>query len=394
MQSNSSDEESRGTMSGDPTYILLPITVLYSLIFVAGLFGNISTCVVISRNKHMHTATNYYLFSLAISDLLLLLSGMPPEVYLLWVKTYVFGETFCILTGFAAETCANATVLTITAFTVERYVAICHPFLSQTVSKLSRAVKSVIVIWLAALFLAVPQAIQFGVVRIVSKMPNSTVSEEALHCTLVNTRPWLKYSFQISTLVFFVAPMSLITGLYLLIGVKLRRSRLIKRPHSDIGAQKRVIRMLVAVVVCFFICWAPFHAQRLLAVHAAQKEPSSALVAVYKALTHVSGVLYYLSTTVNPLLYNIMSRKFREAFKNTLAHLCGKGRVTNGPMRTYSVLSRANTQLVRADDDKRKLRQSAPLPATISNSSLQDAGVQEEYSGAELASYMGQLNTR
>ncbi|KAF3423485.1 hypothetical protein E2986_10614 [Frieseomelitta varia] len=29
----------------------------------------------------------------------------------------------------------------------------------------------------------------------------------------------------------------------------------------------------------------------------------------------MSGVFYYLSTTVNPLLYNIMSNKFREAFK-------------------------------------------------------------------------------
>lgn len=72
----------------------------------------------------------------------------------------------------------------------------------------------------------------------------------------------------------------------------------------------------VAVVVAFFICWAPFHAQRLLAVHAKNTtEPKDALVIVYTILTYTSGVFYYLSTTVNPLLYNIMSNKFREAFK-------------------------------------------------------------------------------
>lgn len=32
-------------------------------------------------------------------------------------------------------------------------------------------------------------------------------------------------------------------------------------------------------------------------------------------MTYISGVLYYLSTCINPLLYNIMSNKFREAFK-------------------------------------------------------------------------------
>lgn len=54
---------------------LITLTVCYSLIFVAGILGNLITCFVISRNKFMHTATNYYLFNLAISDLILLLSG-------------------------------------------------------------------------------------------------------------------------------------------------------------------------------------------------------------------------------------------------------------------------------------------------------------------------------
>jgi hypothetical protein len=123
----------------DPLYILIPITAIYAVILLTGLVGNVSTCVVIARNKHMHTATNYYLFSLAISDLLLLVSGLPQEMYFIWWRVYpdVLGEKVCILQGFAAETSANATVLTITAFTVERYVAICHPFQSHAFSKVS-----------------------------------------------------------------------------------------------------------------------------------------------------------------------------------------------------------------------------------------------------------------
>ena len=125
----------------DPLYILVPITVIYAVILLTGLVGNVSTCVVIARNKHMHTATNYYLFSLAVSDLLLLVSGLPQEMYYIWWRGYpeMLGEAVCIIQGFAAETSANATVLTITAFTVERYVAICHPFQSHTFSKVSVA---------------------------------------------------------------------------------------------------------------------------------------------------------------------------------------------------------------------------------------------------------------
>lgn len=105
----------------DSLYIVLPITVIYIVIFFTGLIGNISTCVVIARNKSMHTATNYYLFSLAVSDLLLLVFGLPPEMYYIWSHfPYIFGEAFCVIQSFASETSANATVLTITAFTIER----------------------------------------------------------------------------------------------------------------------------------------------------------------------------------------------------------------------------------------------------------------------------------
>ncbi|KAF4520403.1 hypothetical protein B566_EDAN003971 [Ephemera danica] len=83
-------------------------------------------------------------------------------------------------------------------FTVERYVAICHPLRSHTLSRLSRAVKLVLGIWVAALLLAVPQAIQFGIVT-----PNITTGgEELSQCT--TKRVIVQHAFEISTFVFFV----------------------------------------------------------------------------------------------------------------------------------------------------------------------------------------------
>lgn len=35
----------------------------------------------------------------------------------------------------------------------------------------------------------------------------------------------------------------------------------------------------------------------------------------YVILNQCSGILYFLSTCINPLLYNLMSHKFRENFK-------------------------------------------------------------------------------
>ncbi|XP_026482585.1 pyrokinin-1 receptor-like [Ctenocephalides felis] len=236
----------RGSIS-----IVITITVIYLIIFLTGIVGNISTCVVISKNKSMHTVTNYYLFSLAVSDLLLLISGVPLEVHKLWYPyRFGFGEHVCIIQGLFAETSANATVLTITAFTIERYVAICHPFLSHAASsKLSRAIRYIAVIWLLALGLAIPQAMQFGVVLEYNGMTQCTFKREVV-----------EYAFEVSGFVFFVGPMTVITVLYACIGVKLRRSRLVRSDNGGNastnsgknslnkfrvnGSQTKVIRML------------------------------------------------------------------------------------------------------------------------------------------------------
>lgn len=56
--------------------ILIILTVIYAIIFVLGVVGNTVTCLVIAKNRSMQTAVNFYLFSLAISDLFLLILGL------------------------------------------------------------------------------------------------------------------------------------------------------------------------------------------------------------------------------------------------------------------------------------------------------------------------------
>jgi len=39
------------------------------------------------------------------------------------------------------------------------------------------------------------------------------------------------------------------------------------------------------------------------------------MLQIYEIMTYISGILYYVSTTINPILYHTMSLKFRDAFK-------------------------------------------------------------------------------
>ena len=58
-----------------PLTTIIPISVVYSIIFIVGVLGNVSTICVILKNKYMHTPTNVYLANLALSDLLTHLVG-------------------------------------------------------------------------------------------------------------------------------------------------------------------------------------------------------------------------------------------------------------------------------------------------------------------------------
>ncbi|KAL8585517.1 hypothetical protein ACOMHN_051402 [Nucella lapillus] len=76
----------------------------------------------------------------------------------------------------------------------------------------------------------------------------------------------------------------------------------------------------VAVTVAFIICWAPFHTQRLMVLYVHSWTPD--MLAAQSHIFYVSGVLYFVSSTVNPILYNVISRRYRVAFKQTICGPC------------------------------------------------------------------------
>lgn len=210
---------------------VVPITVAYCFIFIAGIGGNIATCAVIVRNKYMHTATNYYLFNLAIADLLVLILGLPIELYSFWsAYPWVFGEAFCVLRNMAAETSTNAAILTITAFTIERYVAICHPMRAQRMSSLSRAIRVIVIVWLVATVCSFPQAVQFGLIYVTDS--SGKPIEESVTCNLIPGHR-IKHTFELATFLFFFAPMAIITGMYALMAMAIRRSTLSRSGSSS-----------------------------------------------------------------------------------------------------------------------------------------------------------------
>ena len=91
-------------------------------------------------------------------------------------------------------------------------------------------------------------------------------------------------------------------------------------PERNRAAKIRVIRMLFAVVVEYFICWTPLYV-----VQTWKSFHSPSLTQHFSNLTlSLVFMLAYVSSACNPVTYCLMNKNFRQSFRNVLSccHCC------------------------------------------------------------------------
>lgn len=84
-------------------------------------------------------------------------------------------------------------------------------------------------------------------------------------------------------------------------------------------------------MVVFGLCWAPFHVDRMLWRY---MDPY-----FYEHVHIISGVCFYLSSAINPVLYNLMSTRFREMFSHITCYSKRRPTPSSLKMTQRSILS-------------------------------------------------------
>ncbi|XP_002666717.1 growth hormone secretagogue receptor type 1 [Danio rerio] len=317
-----------------PVPILTGITVTCSFLFLVGIAGNLLTILVVTKYKDMRTTTNLYLCSMALSDLLIFLC-MPLDLYRVWrYRPWNFGDELCKLFQFVSESCTYSTILNITALSVERYFAICFPLRAKVIVTRGRVKGVILLLWTVALCSAGPIFILVGV-----EHENGTNAWETNECkaTEYAIRSGLLTMMVWVSSVFFFLPVLCLTVLYSLIGRRLWRRK--ENPVGPISSRdksnKQTVKMLAVVVLAFVLCWLPFHVGRYL-VSKSSEANSPVISQISEYCNLVSFVLFYLSAAINPILYNIMSKKFRSA-------ACKLFRVKRAPGRSLQSIVNAES---------------------------------------------------
>ncbi|CAK9829210.1 Growth hormone secretagogue receptor type 1 [Anthophora retusa] len=335
--------ESENTTSGIymlPAYIRTTSMIVCIIVMILGIIGNLMVPLVVFRGKDMRNSTNIFLVNLSVADLCVLLICTPTVLVEVnsGPQVWPLGEFMCRTVPFVELTVAHASVLTILAISFERYYAICEPLRVGYMCTKARATFLCLVAWVLAALCTSPiiWVSQYQEVRVKGSKSDQDARNVVPVClTMADTSATVAF-FLLLVLLFYLAPLVILLILYTFIIRQLMPDSSNTSDTYHARAKKHVITMLLSVVISFFICLSPYRILIFYIVIAPAEQIAAIDQDTFFALLNFSRIMFYLHSAMDPVLYNLMSSKFRRGF---LA-LCRGKRCSAGGLRSNTTATR------------------------------------------------------
>ena len=133
-------------------------TIFYSAISVLAIGGNGVVIYLIANYRQMRSVTNYFIFNLALGDLLMVVLCIPftfTATFLLY--NWPFGTWMCRLVSYSQAVSVFISAYTLVAISIDRYIAIIYPLRPRMTKTNSYQV--ILLIWIVSLLTPAPTAI-------------------------------------------------------------------------------------------------------------------------------------------------------------------------------------------------------------------------------------------
>ncbi|XP_008921673.2 kappa-type opioid receptor isoform X1 [Manacus vitellinus] len=282
------------------------ITAVYSVVFVVGLVGNSLVMFVIVRYTKMKTATNIYIFNLAMADALVT-TTMPFQSTEYLMNSWPFGDVLCKIVISIDYYNMFTSIFTLTMMSVDRYIAVCHPVKALDFRTPLKAKIINICIWLLSSSVGISAIVLGG-----TKIREDTASTE---CSLQfpdKDYVWWDLFMKICVFVFaFVIPVLIIIVCYTLMILRLKSVRLLSGSREKDRNLRRITRLVLVVVAVFIICWTPIHIFVLVEALGDVSHSTAAISSYYFCIA-----LGYTNSSLNPILYAFLDENFKRCFKD------------------------------------------------------------------------------
>ncbi|KAG9339930.1 hypothetical protein JZ751_022243, partial [Albula glossodonta] len=291
-------------------------SILSFLMFITTVFSVFNNSLVITvmlRNPPLRNGMSVFILSLAVSDLMISLCGSAVVTVTNYHGYFFLGNKLCIFQGFAVNYFGLVSLCTLTLLAYERYNVVCKPRAGFKLD-VKRSYRGLLFVWAFCLFWAAAPLLGWS-----SYGPEGVQTS----CSLSwEERSWSNYSYLILyTLLCFLLPVAIIIFCYSKVISslqKLNKSVELQGGRCSQEEDERAVRMVLAMICAFFVCWLPYTALSMVVVFAPELyiPPLAATMPMYFAKT---------SPVYNPIIYFLANQQvcdFRDATLEVLS--CGR----------------------------------------------------------------------
>ncbi|KAL9983238.1 hypothetical protein ACROYT_G005382 [Oculina patagonica] len=271
---------SMSKISPEATNIVAAVFIALQIVVALG--GNFIVIASFYTFRDLRTKCNFFIISLAISDILVAFIAMPFWFTLQMTQNeWIYDRRLKQFWDCMDILCGTASIMNLTAVSFDRQLAITSPFAYPKILTTRRAVCIICFVWLYA----------------------ATISCSVLISSPQHNWPYPNYLWFVSIVSFFL-PLVIMVAMYARIYLVARyQARRIGRNYAtDIKAAKTI----AVVIGGFVICWLPFF---IVVLSYANRTD------VPLSFFNVAKWLEYLNSCLNPVIYTCLNRTYRNAFK-------------------------------------------------------------------------------
>ena len=270
-------------------------TAILSLVMILSLAGNLLVCFAVYKNPRLRCPSNYYIISLALSDILQALCTMPLSMVYLAAGRWPFGTLLCYFSAIVKYSLSKISIYTMVLMAVNRYFKIVKPAKYPTTFKKRFIVITASLVWGIFIIYAIIAAFVIG----------SNVKEHQDFALCLIQYPLS--AIPILTLLMYLPYFPIIFCYW-------KIYRAVKEHNANVSWQSsnvedvKVTKTLFATVVGFVSLWMPANCIYLYYV----------VSRVPRELALFGTMLVFCTSCVNPFIYGFMNRAFQTEFKKYL----------------------------------------------------------------------------
>lgn len=314
------------------------------VITLLSFLGNTFVIVAIAKNHNLRTVSNYFVSSLAVTDVFVSILILPLGLQYLFLRRWYIGRVLCTLWVSIDVLLITASILSLCAISIDRYRAINQPIKYAVRRTPTLAGKIIGAVWSLSFLVSVPSVFVID------------YSNETLQCGIQRNA-----AFAIcSSFVSFYGPLFVVLFVYVkiyraakkraamvgnnfntvsmvefsieMMKPQLRRQTTLQRLRSTLsranvfqsaseGAsstsristtrERKAARTIAIIVGVFIACWLPFFVMH---VTLSVCDTCNVSEQTYIIISWIG----YWNSALNPIIYTLFNKDFRRAFSKML----------------------------------------------------------------------------